>query len=151
MVSNSRVRTLALVSGLVGVVNLVVLGYRLWSFQPGPDDGGTDVAGLGFFIVLVLALMVLAEALVAIGFVRWLPPSEWARRLTAAGLLATALGALGVTVWHLAPLVGFEWGTPRTVDGIFWVLVVGGGGIGLGLVVELVTRYRTRRTDTASS
>ena len=54
------VRGLALTTLLLGLGNVLFVGYRIATYQPPPDDGGTNIAGLIWVIFVVLGGVVMA-------------------------------------------------------------------------------------------
>lgn len=136
---DDRLRAFALCNGLLAVANLAYVAYRIFTYES-PDTGGEDIMGLFFAIAIVLAGVVLVDAVLA-GLVLWAGVrSAVGRGLTGGGLAAATLTGLGVTAFQADLSVGISPGLVRT---LFLVGVAGGLALGLALLVTLIERYRS--------
>jgi len=145
VLSDARLRALTLGTALLGLGNLGVVTYRILTYES-PDTDGTDIAGLLFGIVIVLAALALLDAVVAGALLRATELSSPARVLVGGGLGAAALTGLGVTVFQFGPLTGVDIVSPSLVRELFLVGVGGGLALGLAALVTLVEHYRDGST-----
>ena len=142
MLSSRRLQAFAVAPILLGLVNFAALGYALATYEPRPADGGTSIFGLFVGIIAVLAGLVVLEAVVAACFARFVHPSRWVYRLTAAALLGTTVAGVGLTVWYNGTALGLN----RPASDLVVIsagIVVGG----VGLLAAAVAGIADRRRD----
>lgn len=120
------------------------MGYRIATYES-PNDGGTDIAGLFFAIVIVVGVVTLAEAGLLAAFAKWGPSAVWPRRI-----LTTAVGGLGslsALLYQAASIPAYEtrlWELVNPLvaplfEATMVLLILGLAGTGLGLVATLAS------------
>lgn len=131
-------------TALLGVAALAIVGFRIATYAS-PNDGGTDITGLFFAIVIVVGVVALIEAALLAAFAKWGPSAVWPRRILTTGVAVGGLASLSAFLFEAASIPAYETRLWELVNPLamplfgatLLFLVLGLAGTGLGLVATL--------------
>lgn len=83
----------ALANLLLGIGNLLLVGYSIARYEP-PNNGGESIIGLFWVIYMILGGMVMANGGIAALFLRRVRAIRWPHRLVTVGAGAGSIAGL---------------------------------------------------------